>query len=516
MHGPANAKAVPANGAHAPPLVFVPNEGHCLPIRRLQPLMKTRSLMPAVEAIQSAVAVPNGSASLPASTAGVSDELLVSGTARRSSTGTSDGRRRQASSIRGNRGRAPAPAGPGPSQPAGLEHLERRLQRCQSLSAEERSPEAVAFLQAVQVLQQVPHLLPLGPEGRPPAPAPPLHQQALAFALAAAADSISPQAPPLASHARRHLHAYLAPLAALAEAALADAAAAEAAPASPSLAAIAEAGTGRASTSSRGEAAGSLSPAPGSLSILASLLVRYAAAVEQAEAASLAWDAAGALPAYVELAGLAACLAHPAWQAVVDAQLAELSAAAVCQQAAAQLGGQVAEEWGAAQSDGSALRAGRAQQAAATLTGAGAAPPLSAARLRFAANCALAELASSMLNGDRQGSFLRGLPASREVQLRAMAAGAGEALLAQAPDSPKACLLAAYCALSADGSFAGSSAARRRALQLYRRASELARQQRSDYFQVGSRGWFLPAGWWPLPVVPCFAGHPRTLLALLR
>lgn len=90
-----------------------------------------------------------------------------------------------------------------------------------------------------------------------------------------------------------------------------------------------------------------------------------------------------------------------------------------------------------------------------------------------------------MLKGDRQGSFLSSLPASQEAQLRAVAASTGAALLEQAPGSPRACLLAAYCALAADGSYSGGAAARRRALQLYQRAHELACEQRSDYFQVG-------------------------------
>ncbi|KAL4443878.1 hypothetical protein ABPG75_011615 [Micractinium tetrahymenae] len=189
-----------------------------------------------------------------------------------------------------------------------------RLHRCEALPPQQRSPEAASFLQSAQLLQQIPCLLPLNREGRPLAPAPPLHQQALAFALAAAADSISPQAPPLAS------------------------------------------------------------------------------------------------------------------------------------------------------------------------------------QLQLGAGCNLAELVTSLLNRDRHGSYLSSLPASLEAQMRTLAAGAGAALLAQAPDSPKACLLAAYCALAADGSFSGGAAARRRALQLYRRAHELARQQRSDYFRVRAAcGWLMLA-----------------------
>ncbi len=403
---------------------------------------------------------------------------------RSSSSVDSRGSQRRLASNGGSRGGAPTPPGGTGREPAGLEHLERKLRRCEALPPEERSPEASAFLQAVHLLQQIPDLLTLDPEGRP-APAPPLHQQALAFALAAVVDSISPQAPPLASHVRRRLRAYLAPLAETAKEALCGAAGAAATLGPPRAEASTTLRTDTDSVGGVGHAAGSLPAGPSSLPQLAILLVQYAAAVEQAEAASVAYDAARALPAYCQLAGLAGCLAQPAWQAAVDAQLAELTAVAQTRQLAAQQAELQAEDGAAVQQPASdALQAECLQPEVAQPTTSLAPPLLTAARLRFAASCTLAGLVSSMLNGSRQGGFLSGLPAAQEARLRALAASAVAALLEQAPNSPRACLLAAYCALAADGSFTGGAAARRRALQLYQRAHELACKQRNDYFQV--------------------------------
>ncbi|KAL4449507.1 hypothetical protein ABPG77_007151 [Micractinium sp. CCAP 211/92] len=393
------------------------------------------------------------------------EHAYSSSSGRSNSSDASRRSQRRIASNGGSRGEAQTPPGGTGSEPAGLEHLERKLRRCEALPLEERSPEASAFLQAVQLLQQIPDLLPLDAEGRP-APAPPLHQQALAFALAAAVDSISPQAPPLASHVRCRLRAYLAILAETAKEALDGAAGAAATLVPPRAEASTAVRRDTDSVGGVGYAAGSLPSGPSSLPQLAILLVQYAAAVEQAEAASVAYDAARALPAYCQLAGLAGCLAQPAWQAAVDAQLAELTAVAQTRQLAAQ-------------------QAERLQPEVAQPTTSLAPPLLTAARLRFAASCTLSGLVSSMLNGSRQGGFLSGLPAAQEARLRALAASAGAALLEQAPSSPRACLLAAYCALAADGSFTGGAAARRRALQLYQRAHELACRQRSDYFQVG-------------------------------
>lgn len=230
-------------------------------------------------------------------------------TARSISVDARGGSRAETGNGVGGSGAALAPPGGSSSEPAGLEHLERRLHRCEALPAEQRSPEASAFLQAVQLLQQVPDLLPLDPQGQPVL-APPLHQQVLAFAMAAAADSVAPQAPPLASHARRHLRAYLAPMARMAAEVAQAAEAADAGRVPPSAAASTQVLTGVASNGNSSSAAGSLPPGPASLSQLAALLVQYTAAVERAEAASLACDAAHALPAYAQLDRLAHCLAH--------------------------------------------------------------------------------------------------------------------------------------------------------------------------------------------------------------
>ena len=193
---------------------------------------------------------------------------------------------------------------------------------------------------------------------------------------------------------------------------------------------------------------------PDSLPRLASLLAAYTAAVERVEAASVGrpFNISEALGACSRLGAIAERLADGSWTAAADVQLAAL-----------------------------------APPGAPELS-------LSARQLQLAACTVLAGAAASLLNDDQKLQRLGGASPAQVLQLRALAAAAGAALLRLGPGSPRACLLAAYAALGADASYRGDTRAQRRALALYRRAHDLAAEQGSDYWAVrAAAGWVMLA-----------------------
>lgn len=205
------------------------------------------------------------------------------------------------------------------------------------------------------------------------------------------------------------------------------------------------------SPSSSPSSPGSLQP-PDTLPRLASLLAAYTAAVERVEAASVGrpFDAGEALDACSRLGAIAERLADGGWAAATDAQLAVLASPHAPE------------------------------------------PPLTARQLQLAACTTLAGAAAALLNDDQKLQRLGGVPPAQVLQLRALAAAAGAALLRLDPGSPRACLLAAYAALGADASYRGDPRAQRRALALYRRSHELANAQGSDYWAVRTAaGWLM-------------------------
>lgn len=358
-------------------------------------------------------------------------------------------------------------------EPAGLDFFRCRLRRAAALAPAERPLEVRQLIQAIACIEQVQRLLPLSADGRPASAAPPLQTMALAFAAAAAADAAAPQPPPLASEARASLAAYRpALLHAASEAQAAAAYPAAGASSSDST----DSNSSRASTTfSSGRAAGTPGPAPrlqlpDCLPRLAALLAHYNAAVEVAERAGLALDAAAALQAYAQLAGLVRRLGAPAWQQAADRELATL--------------------WQLEQD-------GQQQQQPEPAQFEEPPPPLTACQLQLAAATALAKQATALLNDCRR----RGRPAAaapqQAAQLRAVAGGAAGTLLQLAPGSPKACLLAAHCVLAADGSYGGQPGAQQQALQLYQRCYELAEPQgpaASPYCAVRAvAGWLMLA-----------------------
>lgn len=376
---------------------------------------------------------------------------------------------------------------PGPEEPAGMEFLRSRLRRAATVPSAEQPVEVQQLLLSTSLLDQVRRLLPVAAKGRPSSAAPSLHQLTVAFAAAAAAEAAAPQPPPLASEARICLTAYRPAM-------LAAAAQAEQAEASAS--AIEDLEGGRASSgrgggvdanvgtdqqaSSSGRAADTEAvyelQLPDSLPHLARLLAHSSAAVEAAEQASLAANVAAALEAYERLAALVRLLSSPAWQRAADQQLAALW------QWQRQQEGQHED-----------------QQPSQPRPEAQQPPPgLTACQIKFAVASALAELVSALLNNCGHHSRPAAAASTQQLaRLRGMAAGAAAALLRLAPDSPKACLLAAFCVLASDGSYRGQPGAQQQALHLYQRSFELARQQPpagSPYWTVRTAaGWVMLA-----------------------
>lgn len=373
-----------------------------------------------------------------------------------------------------------------------MEFLRSRLRRAAAVPAAEQPVEVRQLLLATSLLEQVQQLLPAAVDGQPSSAGPSLQQMTLAFAAAAAAEAAAPQPPPLASEERICLAAYRPAL-------LAAAAEAEQAEASST---AAHAGLERSSTggsharsggkqqpSSSGRAADTAATAPAaprlqlpdSLPRLARILAHYTAAIEAAEQTSLAGDVAAALQAYVPLASLVQQLSDPAWQQAADQQLAAL--------------------WRWHQQQREEQQQQHLQHAALQCE-----PGLTAGQLQFAAATALAQLVSALQNNcslhsrRTAAAGVAGAASHQQLmQLHGMAAGAAATLLRLAPDSPKACLLAAFCVLASDGSYRGQPATQQQALHLYQRCSELAMQQPPD----GSPYWAVraAAGWVALAAV---------------
>lgn len=390
---------------------------------------------------------------------------------------------------------------PVPEEPAGMEFLRSRLRRAATVPSVEQPVEVQQLLLSTSLLDQVRRLLPVAANGRPGSAALSLHRLTVAFAAAAAAEAAAPQPPPLASEARICLAAYRPAL-------LAAAAQVEQAEASAPAAEDLEGG--RASGSGDGDASGGTDQLasgsgraadtaaavsglqlPDSLPCLARLLAHSSEAVEAAEQASLAFNAAAALEAYERLAALVRLLSSPAWQRAADQQLAALW------QWQRQQEGQHDE-----------------QQPLQPRPEAQQPPPgLTARQLQLAAASALAELVSALLNNCGHHSRPAAAASTEQLaRLRGVAAGAAAALLRLAPDSPKACLLAAFCVLASDGSYRGQPGAQQQALHLYHKSFEMARQQTP----AGSPYWTVrtAAGWVMLAAVAPAVQHSQLEAAL--
>jgi hypothetical protein len=97
------------------------------------------------------------------------------------------------------------------SQLPGAAFLQRRVRRAAALPHAERPPEVSAFLDSLQLLQEVQQALPCTHHGRPELPHSPMAQRCvvLAFMKAARACYLCPSPPPTLIEAATHMNAYV-------------------------------------------------------------------------------------------------------------------------------------------------------------------------------------------------------------------------------------------------------------------------------------------------------------------